>query len=307
MELYKKYRPKSLKRIYGQDSAVSTLTAMIKNNKIPHTIMFTGPSGCGKTTLARIIQKKLNCGDQDFTEINCADFRGIEMVRDIRRRMNQSPISGATKVYLIDECHQLSSAAQNAFLKMLEDTPSHVYFMLATTHPTKMIPTIGTRCTEIRVKELSAKSIQQSVEYVLKREGKEVSEDVLDAIIERGYGSARKSLVILDQIIDIENEEEQLNAIQSSDEKVMAIELARAIINPQTTWNKVSTILKGLEDDVESFRWMVLNYSNSVLLGGGKLAPRAYLLIVAFQDNFYDSKKAGLTAACYEVVTGGKE
>lgn len=305
MELYKKYRPKSLKRIIGQDSAVSVLKSMIKNDKIPHAILFSGPSGCGKTTLARILKRTLECSDADFSEINCADFRGIEMVRDIRRRMNQSPIGGgSTKVYLIDECHKLSNDAQNAFLKLLEDTPKHVYFILATTLATKMLPTVKTRCTEIKLMELSASHCEELIGYVVKKEKKEISEEVMEAIVEHSYGSPRKCLVLLDQIIDIEDEEEQLNAVVKADEQTLAIELARALINPRVKWSDISPILKNLEDDVESLRWMILGYSKAVLIKGGKLAPRAFLLIDAFRDNFYDSKAAGLTAACYEVVTG---
>ena len=155
MELYKKYRPKNFKRIVGQPTITEQLTSMTRSNQFPHSSLFSGPSGCGKTTLARIMRNKLDCGDQDFQEVNCADFRGIDMVRDIRNRMNLAPIGGECRVWLIDEAHQLSSQAQNAFLKILEDTPSHVYFMLATTDPQKLIPTIRTRCAEFKVSSLN--------------------------------------------------------------------------------------------------------------------------------------------------------
>jgi len=108
VELYKKYRPKKLGNIVGQSNAVNILQSFIDEGKIPHSLLFSGPSGCGKTTFARIIKRKLKCGDYDFTELNCADARGIDMTREIRSRLNQSPISGKCRVWLLDECHKLT-------------------------------------------------------------------------------------------------------------------------------------------------------------------------------------------------------
>jgi len=143
------------------------LAQMVKRNKVPHTLLFSGPPGCGKTTLARILRKKLNCGKYDFSEVNCADFRGIDMVRDIRSHLQQAPISGDCRVWLIDEAHKLSNDAQNAFLKMLEDTPNHVYFFLATTNPQKLLKTIRTRCTEVVVKSLGDKNMEELIDDVI--------------------------------------------------------------------------------------------------------------------------------------------
>ena len=135
-ELYKKYRPKSFDRVNGQEAAIKSLSTFVEKGKIPHAILFTGPSGSGKTTLARIITKHLECGFSDFQELNCADLTGIEEVRKIRQRMNYACMGGKSRVWIIDEAHKLSNAAQNAFLKMLEDTPKPVSY----THLT--LPTI---------------------------------------------------------------------------------------------------------------------------------------------------------------------
>ena len=102
MELYKKYRPKTLDKILGQDSSVKILKSFIAKRKIPHALLFTGPSGCGKTTLARILRRELKCGKHDFTELDCTDFKGIEMVRNIRTRLQAAPISGRWRVWIID-------------------------------------------------------------------------------------------------------------------------------------------------------------------------------------------------------------
>jgi len=103
MELYKKHRPMTFKRIVGNTTVTEQLVSMTRQSQFPHASLFSGPSGCGKTTLARIMRNKLDCGDPDFAEVNCADFRGIDMVRDIRSRMNLAPMSGECRVWLIDE------------------------------------------------------------------------------------------------------------------------------------------------------------------------------------------------------------
>lgn len=303
-ELYKRYRPKLWKEVIGQREAVGVLRTWCEQNKVPHFVLFTGHSGCGKTTLARIMKKKLDCGDNDFQEVNCADFNGIDTIREIRRRMGAAPLGGKVRIWLVDECHTLTTAAQNAFLKMLEDTPEHVYFFLATTDPQKLLPTVKTRANEVKVKLLSPKDMTTLITTVVSKEGKVVSEEVVDKLVEHAEGSARKGLVLLHQVLGLDNEEDQLQAIAANDTKTQAIEIARALINPRTTWPEMTKILKGCEiDDAESLRYMVLGYCTNVLLGAGKLSSRAALVIQSFRDNFYDSKKAGLVIACYEVIS----
>lgn len=303
MEIYKKYRPKNLKTVVGHDGVVASLQRMFKSGSVPHAILLTGPSGCGKTTIGRIIKRHLGCGNGDFVELNCADFKGIDMVREIRRHAGLSPLNGEARVWLIDEAAKLTNDAQNAFLKLLEDTPSHVYFMLATTDPQKLIKTIHTRCTEIKLSRLKDSDLKHIISRAAGREEMKISDDVIDAIVEASDGSARKALVILEQVGFLKDEKEQLSAIQSTvvDSK-MAIDLARVLINPSATWAEASKILKELQEDPEQIRYLVLGYARSVMLGGGKLAHRAYRVIDIFSENFYDSKHAGLAAACWEVL-----
>jgi DNA polymerase III subunit gamma/tau len=302
-ELFKKYRPKTLAKVIGQASAVKTLTEYVKAKRIPHAMIFTGPSGCGKTTLARIMKTEVNCGDHDFTELNCADFRGIDMVREIRSRINLGSLEGKgrSRVYLIDEAHMLTKDAQNALLKMVEEPPSHVYFMLATTDPGKLIKTIINRCTPIKVELLGNKDMKKLIEYVCAKEDKELTEDVTDKLMDCAEGSARKVLVLLDQIIALDDEEDQLEAIANPEAERQAIEIARALLNPKTTWYDMAKLLKSVDEDPESLRWMVLGYASAILLGG-KANTRAFQMIEAFGENFYDTKRAGLIAACYELV-----
>lgn len=304
-ELYKRLRPKTLEGIIGQEGAKASLARLMDEDKVPHAILLTGPSGSGKTTIARIIKRRLNCGDPDFYEINSADFKGIDTIREIRRSVNLSPISGDCRVWLIDECHKLTGDAQNALLKLLEDGPDHAYFMLATTDPHKVIKTVLTRCSEVRLSALSPLDIEKVIRRAIGHEQGKLDDDVVEEIVTAADGSARKALVILEQVLPLSGRDAQIQAVQSSSiNKEEAIKLARLLISPRSSWDEVATVLRGLNDDPEGVRHLVLAYSRSVLLGGGPLAKRAFMLIDIFARNFYDSKAAGLAAACWEAIRG---
>jgi hypothetical protein len=166
-----------------------------------------------------------------------------------------------------------------------------------------------TRCTEVKLAPLSPKCVGQVIADVAAKEKLEVGEEVLDRIVEYAEGSARKALVLLNQIADLQTEEEQLDCLAKSDSRQAAFSLCRALIDPRSAWSDVAAILKGLEEDPEGVRHMVLGYASTVLLGGGKMAGRAALITDRFQSPFYDSKRAGLILSCYEVVVlskGGK-
>ena len=302
MELYKKHRPKKFEDLIGQSTAVRLLSKKMKSNNLPHTLLLTGPSGCGKTTVARILKRVLNCSKADYREINTADHRGIEDIREINRRMRQAPIDGDCRIWLIDEAHKLTNDAQNAFLKMLEDTPKHVYFILATTNPQKLIKTIRTRSTQIDLKSLSNKDLEKLLLSISEQEKFDLPEDVSNKIIENSDGSARTALVLLDQIIELD-EEDMIDAIAKASSEQQGFAVARALHNPKIRWSAMAKILKEVEkEEAETIRWIVLGYAKKVILSCSGLEGRAYNIIDAFRDHFYDSKHAGLAAACYEVV-----
>jgi len=305
MELYKKYRPQQFSGLIGQGGAVAMLQDLGRRGAIPHCILLTGPSGCGKTTIARILQKKLKCSDQDFSELNIADVRGIDMVRSIRERMHLSPIGGKTRIWLLDEVARATVDAQNAFLKMLEDTPSHVYFILATTEPQKLLTTIKTRATEVKVKLLSTKDMGVLLGYVIGKEGLKVGQEVVEKIIEVAEGSPRKGLVLLNQIMGLTTEVEQLAVVSASTDSPEAIAVARALMKG-AGWSEVAGLLKVVEQEPETVRRVILGYFSSVLIGGGKYAERAFSIIAIFEKNWFDSGRAGMIASCYEATTLGK-
>ncbi len=299
-EFSKKYRPKKLSQVVGQPSVVSYLEQRLGASTLPHSLLFCGPSGCGKTTVARIVATSLGCLGQDFSEVNCADFRGIDMVRDIRSTMHLKPLGGKCRIWLIDEAHKLSNDAMNAFLKITEETPSHVYFLFATTDPDKLLATLRSRCTILKIQPLSNPDMQKLLDRIIKRENLNIGEDVRDKLIDMSEGGARRALVLLDQISTLAEEEAQMAQLQKADIKRQGIELARALLNKSTKWPQIGALLKSIDEDPEQLRWMVLGYCNAVLKN--KADPRAYLIIRAFSEPFYDNKGAGLTAACYEVI-----
>lgn len=303
-ELYKRWRPTKFSDVVGQTQAVRTLNDLGRRKAVPHTLLFHGASGCGKTTLARILRHKMRCGDADFVELNCADFRGIDMVRGLARTIQLAPLQGACRVWLIDEVHQLTTAGQDAFLKLLEDTPAHVYFMLATTDPQKLKRTIRTRCTEIRVVPLKPATMTTLVTTTADAEGVVLEEDVVAAVVQHADGSARKALVLLHQIIGIETGVDQLAAIAGADAQQQGIEIARALLDVGTRWPAMAAILRDIDEDPEGLRHMVQAYAAKVLLGRNN--GRAVAMLQAFRDNFFDSHRAGLVLACWEVVEGGR-
>ena len=297
-------RPTKLSQVIGQEAAVETLKGLAKNG-FPHFMLFTGPSGCGKTTLARIVTDRLGCHANDFDEVNAAKERGIDLVRGIEERWGYSGMGGDVRVWLIDEAHALTSDAQGAFLKMLEDTKLHVYFIFCTTNPEKLKPTIRTRATTIDLKAVSAKHVGQLLEYAIEQEGYETTEDVIEKIVDVAGGSPRKALVLLEQVAGVEGEAKQMSALVAADPSRDAIEIARALMKPGTTWNQMAKILssvEGIDDKSEGIRWLVLSYMSTIALKGGKGAGRAVFIIDRFRDNFFDCKKAGLIAACYECL-----
>ena len=301
-ELYKRYRPKSLKTIVGQAGAVSSLRMFIDNGNIPHAQLYKGPSGCGKTTAARVMKRALECGDADFLEINAADDKGIDIIRQIKKAAFLTPMAGEVRIFLLDECHKLTGDAQNALLKLLEDSPKRAYFILCTTDPQKVISTIRTRCTEIEFSSLTVVELEKLIQRVLRREEVAMGEEVIDAICEASEGSARKCLVILEQVIGIEEEADQLKAVQATRvDKEAAIKLCRAIFDKKPQWADVAAILKLLEEeDSEGLRYMVLGYSRSILLKGGRMAGKAAEVIDIFSEPTFNTKHAGLALYAWE-------
>lgn len=302
MSLYLKYRPQSLSEIHGNDQVVASLRGMLSDRETcPHSFLLTGGTGCGKTTIGRIIAKELGCKGQDLREVDTADFRGIDTIRDIRKQSQYKPLEGPCRVWLLDEVHKLSNDAMNALLKILEDTPKHVYFILCTTDPQKLIPTIKGRCSTFQVTPLPEKIMMRLLRHVVKSEGAQLVKPVYEQIIMDSLGHPRNALQILDQVLRVEPDQRLDVAKRSAEQQSESIELCRLLLKGGTGWKPVATILSGLKDqDPESIRRHVLGYCQAVLLKSDQ--ERAGLVMEEFIEPFYNTGFPGLVYACYAVM-----
>ena len=199
------YRPKEFSDMIGQDAIVKTLSNAIKNDKIPHALLFCGPRGVGKTSCARILAKQINNLEENFEynifELDAASNNSVEDIRSITDQIRIPPQIGKYKVYIIDEVHMLSNAAFNAFLKSLEEPPKHVVFILATTEKNKIIPTILSRCQIYDFKKVDVVDITELLKNICTDKKIKFDENSLSLIAEKSDGSIRDSLSMFDRLV----------------------------------------------------------------------------------------------------------
>ncbi len=199
--LYRKYRPQTFKDVRDQDHIVTVLEGAIAKKNIPHAILFSGTRGTGKTTLARIFASAIGVSDVDIYEIDAASNRGIDDIRELREAVHTLPYESERKVYIIDEVHMLTKEAFNALLKTLEEPPSHVIFILATTEEEKLLDTILSRCQVFRMRAPSRKVLASVVTDVAKKEGFSLENDAADLIAVAADGSFRDALGVMQKVI----------------------------------------------------------------------------------------------------------
>lgn len=230
--LYRKYRPSNFASVVGQEVVVDILKNSILNNKVSHAYLFTGPRGTGKTSIAKILAHAVNClnfngdicgecevcknleiNDSDIIEIDAASNNGVDEIRTLRDNVKLLPSFCKYKIYIIDEVHMLSTGAFNALLKTLEEPPSHVIFILATTEPNKIPLTILSRCQRFDFNKISNEKLVSRLLYIATQEGKIVDKSILEYIAEISDGGLRDAINLLDQVISLPQESVTLEEI----------------------------------------------------------------------------------------------
>ena len=283
--LYRSYRPQTFGEVAGQEHIVTTLKNAIKENRISHAYLFAGPRGTGKTTVAKLLAKALNCTGEnppcdqcpnckaitvgehpDVIEIDAASNNGVDEVRDLIDKVKYAPINGKYKVYIIDEVHMMSTGAFNALLKTLEEPPAHIVFVLATTEPHKILPTIISRCQRFDFKKVENHDIISRLEYVLKSENKKYELSALESVAKLAEGGMRDALSILEQCLAYNNE--------------LTVESVNMVYGLLSMDNKISFIKQLLSKDIKG----VLTSLDSMLSGSIDIKRLTFDLVDVLKD-----------------------
>lgn len=283
--LYRSYRPQTFGEVAGQEHIVTTLKNAIKENRISHAYLFAGPRGTGKTTVAKLLAKALNCigenppcdqcpnckaitvGEHpDVIEIDAASNNGVDEVRDLIDKVKYAPINGKYKVYIIDEVHMMSTGAFNALLKTLEEPPAHIVFVLATTEPHKILPTIISRCQRFDFKKVENHDIISRLEYVLKSENKKYELSALESVAKLAEGGMRDALSILEQCLAYNNE--------------LTVESVNMVYGLLSMDNKISFIKQLLSKDIKG----VLTSLDNMLSGSIDIKRLTFDLVDVLKD-----------------------
>ena len=283
--LYRSYRPQTFGEVAGQEHIVTTLKNAIKENRISHAYLFAGPRGTGKTTVAKLLAKALNCTGEnppcdqcpnckaitvgehpDVIEIDAASNNGVDEVRDLIDKVKYAPINGKYKVYIIDEVHMMSTGAFNALLKTLEEPPAHIVFVLATTEPHKILPTIISRCQRFYFKKVENHDIISRLEYVLKSENKKYELPALESVAKLAEGGMRDALSILEQCLAYNNE--------------LTVESVNMVYGLLSMDNKISFIKQLLSKDIKG----VLTSLDNMLSGSIDIKRLTFDLVDVLKD-----------------------
>ncbi len=262
--LYRKYRPQTFAEddLFGQEHVVNTLRNAIALNRIGHAYLFCGPRGTGKTTTARLLAKAVNCLDPDpykrpcnvctacaainkgattdVIEIDAASNRGIDDIRDLRERVKYAPTQLRTKFYIIDEAHQITGVAANAFLKTLEEPPAHTKFILATTDPEELLQTIVSRCQRFDFRRINLEAMQACLRKVAHEERIDIDADAVQAIARHATGSLRDALGLLDQVAVYRENDQDTNTR-------VTLDLVRTVLGVSRN-DRVESIVQALAD-----------------------------------------------------------
>jgi DNA polymerase III gamma/tau subunit len=299
MPLQHIYRPQSFDEFVGNQETVIALKILLERKKdIPHCYLFTGPSGIGKTSIARIMRRELGCEGVAYHELDAADDRGIDAMRDLKDRSRYSPLMGPCSVYLIDECHAITGAATEALLKTLEEPPDHAFFFLCTTEADCFTSTMKRRLHCFDLKPVPYRFIQKYLESIYQKEGIDPNDNdkkIIEKICEIADGSPGIALKLLDQVIDLSNLEQAMGILEGgvgfSETKVA--EIGQLLIKGEADcWNELNKKMKGITNP-EKFRQKLMSYLAACLRRSGS-DRIAQIMTVLTDPITINNGKAGL-------------
>jgi DNA polymerase-3 subunit gamma/tau len=299
--LINKYRPQSFAEVVGHAAIVRALEAALKKGTA-RAFLFTGSSGLGKTTLARIVATEAGCAAHDIQEIDAATNTGIDAMREVTTNLMYKPIGGTVKALVVDECHALSKQAWQALLKILEEPPPWVYWLLCTTEPNRVPKTALTRCLHLGLKPVGLDELVDLLEGVVEEEALKLPKGVAAFCAREAEGSPRQALSNLALCTAVTSLEEARELLSSAEGVPEAVELARALVR-RARWEEIQGLLRALRDtDPESVRRVVQAYLTTVILHAKREedAGKAMEILDAFATPMYHT--SGLVLACGKVL-----
>lgn len=269
--LYRKYRPQSFDDVVGQDQVVSTLKLALKSGKINHAYIFAGTRGTGKTSIARIFGTGLNISQNDLYEIDAASNRGIDDIRAIKDAVNTLPFDSKYKLYIIDEAHMLTREAWNALLKTLEEPPSHVIFILATTELEKIPDTILSRCELYSFRKPDEQTLRKVITATAKKEGYEIDVEASEILALMADGSFRDAHGALQKVIGSitgkKITEKDVEIVSGTPRQILIHELITSIAGPDI--QHIIKVIRQVQDDgvdVRIFTKLLIEKIRQVIL-----------------------------------------
>lgn len=306
-ELINKYRPTNFTGVIGQDSICKSIKLALKKKR-GRSFLLSGPSGVGKTTIGRIIAKSVGCSPIDIIEVDGATTTGIDAMRELISHLAFKNIGGSPRAIIVDECHAISAQAFKSLLKILEEPPEGIYWILCTTEFSKVPQAVRTRCLDYKLKSVSKDNIRSLIVAIAKEEKLPIrkSKSSVQIIIDFAEGSPRQAISMLAQCGHLKEPEEVEALCTAEASSQEAIDLCRLLLKG-ANWKQLCSCINKINVSSESVRIIVLRYMSAVAIKGGK--PQLTLAVMdEFSQPFLDREgKAPLLLACGRLCFSNNE